>query len=72
MKDLEQLLKAINLANYDNLKSVEVSMSDLMMLKNTIESLQIQNKILKADVNIANAKACLKVIESPVKLSLYV
>jgi hypothetical protein len=72
MKELEKILKAINLANYDNLKTVEVNMSDLLLLKDTIESLQLQNKILKADVHIANAKAYLKVIESPVRLRLYV
>ena len=73
MKHIETktIIKAINMANYDNIKTVEVDIEDLLLLKDVIESLQKQNNILKNDVNIANAKLALRVFDTPISLRAY-
>jgi len=40
MKNVEVLLKAINLANYDNVKNIQIPLQDLMMLRAEIITLR--------------------------------
>ena len=71
MNKLDTLLKAINLANYDNLKTVEVSLEDLVLLRNTIIELQDQIKGLKKEEQTTRIKFALEQLDKPVKLSIY-
>jgi len=69
---IDNLLKAINLANYDAVDNVEVSISDLIALKNHIELLREQNKALCKQIHILDSKLSLRVLERPIKLDRYI
>jgi hypothetical protein len=71
MNKLDTLLKAINLAHYDNLKTVEVSLEDLVLLRSTILELQDQAKRLKEVEQTTRIKLALEQLDKPVKLSIY-
>jgi len=72
--ELKNLLKGISLARQDGIKAVEVSMTDLMLLKRVIEShtlaigvLEEKNKTL----GLSLAKSEVAHLNRAVKLSLY-
>ena len=65
------LLKAITLADRDNRKNIEVSMDDLLFLKDMIIGLEAQKKALQRDVNILSGRLALRELDRPVKLSCY-
>jgi len=67
-------MKAINLADFDNLKEVEITMKDLRVLTDHIRSQKLaiavlQDKNNRLDISLAQSE--LKSIEKPIKLSVY-
>ena len=70
-RDVDILCEAINLAHYDKLESVEVSIRDLMVLRNEI---LVNNPIvegMKKELKIIKANLTLKSLEKPTKLDTY-
>jgi len=74
-KDLKCLLEAINLANYDELKTVEISMKDLMLLRKHIlkseEKINYLNNRL-IDKEATNNRLQIKLTKLPIKLDTYI
>ena len=68
---LDNLLKAINLANYDSLKAVTVSLSDLMFLRETVKSQQETIKQMQREIYVLQAKVELKSIEQAINLDSF-
>jgi len=81
MKNLDLLLKAIDLAAADGLKTVEITMYDLLMLKEHIQNLDYElgeikndNLLLRYKLRLANislAKSELSHLKRPIKLDYY-
>ena len=71
MNEIETLLKAINLASYEGIKEVTVSVNDLLSLRGYILALNDDIARLKNDNNIINAKLCLRDLEKPTQLRMY-
>ena len=74
MTKIDLLMKAINLADFDNLKEVEITMKDLRVLTDHIRSQKLaiavlQDKNNRLDISLAQSE--LKSIEKPIKLSVY-
>ncbi len=74
MTEMNLLMKAINLADLDNLKEVEITMKDLRVLTDHIRSQKLaiavlQDKNNRLDISLAQSE--LKSIEKPIKLSVY-
>jgi len=69
---LDNLLKAINLADYDGVKTVDVDMPDLLLMRSII--LDQQRALAKAakEIHILEAKVVLKALDKPVRLDLYI
>ena len=72
MKNVDTIMKAINLSNYDGVKSLEVSIEDLLCLRSEIEYLRRHNLELSKQTHILDTKLALKSLESPIKLDLYI
>ena len=82
MKNLDLLLKAIDLAAADGLKTVEITMYDLLMLKEHIQNLDYELGEIEKDnliliekikmLNISLAKSELTHLDKPIKLDYYV
>jgi len=70
-KKVDNLPKAINLADYDNLKSVEISLDDLKPLRSHIISLEDLIKSEQKRHVIAISKLQLELLEKPIKLNIY-
>ena len=68
---VDTILKAINMADMDGIKQVTVDISDLLVLRETINALRLRNANLRADLEIANAKVVLNGLETPIKLDYY-
>jgi len=68
---VETILKAINMADYDEVKEISCSIEDLKALREHIISLEIMNKELKKQNVILDSKISLKILDRPVKLSVY-
>lgn len=68
---VDNILKAINMADMDGVKQVTVDIDDLLILRETINNLRLRNANLRADLEIAIAKSFLKEIEKPIKLDYY-
>ncbi len=68
---IDNILEAINLASLDNLVAVEVSVEDLQVLRHKILELREVNKQLVLDTHILDAKLGLAVLETQVKLDVY-
>jgi len=71
-KDVDILLAAINLADMDGLKKVEVSIKDLQVLRKAIQvhSDRVQGLIL--DNEVLRSKLALKGLDRPVRLDVYI
>lgn len=69
---LDNLLKAINLADYDGVKMVDIGMPDLLLMRSVI--LDQQKALGKAakEIRILEAKVVLKALDKPVRLDLYI
>ena len=80
--NLDLLFKAINLASDDNLETVEITMQDLLMLKEHIQDIDYElgeaekdNLILRDKLRLTNislAKSELSHLDRPIKLDYYV
>ena len=68
---LETLLKAINMADMEGVKTLSVDIQDLILLRDTIKILQLDKQDLKREVCILDAKLSLKALETPIKLNCY-
>ena len=64
---LDTLLKAINIANTDGAKVLQIEIEDLMLLKREIERLRHKNKQL--DQEIAQLRC--EVLKKPIRLRAY-
>ncbi len=74
MTEIDLLMKAINLADFDNIKEIEVTMKDLRVLTDHIRSQKLaiavlQDKNNRLDMSLAQSE--LNSIEKPIKLSVY-
>lgn len=69
---LDNLLKGINLANFEGLKTVDVEIDDLVFLRSVIKD--YQDAIIKAqrEINTLSAKVVLKDMERPVSLRSFI
>jgi len=70
-KDILTLCKAINLADHDGLKNVDVLVGDLMLLRDEVLLNQAIVEGLKKELNIVNSKLALRTLEAPIKLDTY-
>ena len=69
---VENILNAINLADLDGLKSVEVDVKDLKVLRDEIKLYRAVAEELKKQKAILSSKLSLSVLDRPFKLNLYV
>ena len=68
---LKTLLKAINMADVEGVKTLSVDIQDLQLLRREIYILKSSNDNLKREVCILDAKLSLKALETPIKLDYY-
>ncbi len=68
---VDNLLKAINLADYDGLKRLDVSMEDLKLLRSHIKLIEDTIKSEQKRHVVAISKLQLELIEKPIKLDIY-
>lgn len=68
---LKTLLKAINIADMEGVKTLSVDIQDLRLLRREIYMLKSSNDNLKKEVHILDAKLSLKALDIPVKLNCY-
>jgi hypothetical protein len=69
---LDNLLKAINLADYDGVKTVDVDMPDLLLMRSVILDQQRALEKAAKEIHILEAKVLIKVLDKPVRLDLYI
>ena len=69
---LDNLLKAINLADYNGVKIVDVDMQDLLLMRAVILDQQKALEKVAKEIHILEAKAVLKALDRPVRLDLYI
>lgn len=69
---LDNLLKAINLADYDGVKTVDVDMPDLLLMRSVILDQQKALEKAAKEIRILEAKVVLKALDKPVRLDLYI
>lgn len=72
MRDINKILKAINLADYDGHRSLEVTMEDLLLLREEVLSLRANIVKNKVAVSTLEAKVELLKIDRAVKLDMYI
>ena len=68
---LNTILKAINLAHFDNLKTVVVEMADLLFLRETVKSQSAAIKRMQKEIYILQVKVELQKVEQPINLDSY-
>ncbi len=69
---LDNLLKAINLADYDGVKTVDVDMPDLLLMRSVILDQQKALEKAAKEIRILEAKVLIKALDKPVRLDLYI
>lgn len=69
---LDNLLKAINLADYDGVKTVDADMPDLLLMRSVILDQQKALEKAAKEIRILEAKVLIKALEKRVKLDLYI
>ena len=69
---LDNLLKAINLADYDGVKTVDIGMPDLFLMRSVILDQQKALEKAAKEIRILEAKVVLKALDKPVRLDLYI
>lgn len=69
---LDNLLKAINLADYDGVKTVDVDMPDLLLMRSVILDQQRALEKAAKEIHILEAKVALKALDKPMRLDLYI
>lgn len=68
---LESLLKGINLANFDGVKTLDVEIEDLMFLREVIKDYRKALAKANREIHILSAKLALKGLESNPSLRSY-
>ena len=68
---MKDVVVAINMADYDNIKELSCSIDDLLLLRKHILEQEIRIKELSKQNAILDSKISLKILEKPVKLSVY-
>ena len=63
---LDNLLKAINLADYDGVKTVDVDMPDLLLMRSVILDQQRALEKAAKEIHILEAKVLIKALDKPV------
>ena len=69
---LDNLLKAINLADYNGVKTVDVDMTDLLLMRSVILDQQRALEKVAKEIHILEAKVLIKALDKPVRLDLYI
>ncbi len=69
---LDNLLKAINLADYNGVKTVDVDMPDLLLMRSVILDQQKALEKVAKEIHILEAKVIIKALDKPVRLDLYI
>jgi len=69
---LDNLLKAINLADYNGVKTVDVDMPDLLLMRSVILDQQKALEKVAKEIHILEAKVLIKALDKPVRLDLYI
>ena len=69
---LDNLLKAINLADYDGVKTIDIGMPDLLLMRSVILDQQKALEKVAKEIRILEAKVVLKALDKPVRLDLYI
>lgn len=69
---LDNILKAINLASYDSAEVLSVELQDLRLLRSVIMDQNTALKNAEREIHILSAKLALKDIERPMKLRAYI
>lgn len=69
---IDNLLKAINLADYNGVKTVDVDMTDLLLMRSVILDQQRALEKVAKEIHILEAKVVLKSLDKPVRLDLYI
>ena len=69
---LDNLLKAINLADYNGVKTVDVDMPDLLLMRSVILDQQRALEKVAKEIHILEAKVLIKALDKPVRLDLYI
>jgi len=69
---LDNLLKAINLADYNGVKTVDVDMPDLLLMRSVILDQQRALEKAAKEIHILEAKVLVKALDKPVRLDLYI
>ena len=70
--ELENLLKAINLADLEGIKRVTVDVKDLLLLKSIIKDQDKSLAKAQREISILEAKILLRDMKTPVSLSSFV
>lgn len=68
---LNDLLKAINLANLDGVKQASVDIEDLLIMRETILSQQEALRRANKNIHIVESKLALRMLDSPIRLKVY-
>ncbi len=68
---IDNVLQGINLADMDGIKTIEVKVSDLQLLRREILAYRESNSRLVKDLHILDAKLGLVTLDSHVKLDVY-
>ena len=69
---LDNLFKAINLADYNGVKTVDVDMPDLLLMRSVILDQQKALEKVAKEIHILEAKVLIKALDKPVRLDLYI
>jgi len=68
---LNDILSAINLADFEGVKEVSVKITDLKELSNRIVLLEKQLNEQRKEVSILRSKISLKILNKPIRLDTY-
>jgi len=71
MTKIDNLLKGINLADLDGVKSIEVSLKDLQLLRRELIKAWAIEDALRHEKSIVSAKLGLCQLEKPIRLDTY-
>lgn len=69
---LDNLLKAINLADYNGVKTVDVDIPDLLLMRSVILDQERALEKMTKEIHILEAKVALRALARPVRLDLYI
>lgn len=70
--ELDNLLKAINLADLEGVKSVTIDVKDLLLLKSIIKDQDKSLTKAQREISVLEAKIVLQDMKSPVSLNSFI